>query len=874
MNKRRIAFLIVAVVFLVYLALIAPRASYVLRESYRFVRGAIMQHQNEAWLDEAFEIARTAEKEGETEFNTARELLAEADTHVQAAWLGGEMDLDEALSLVDRAEEVDPDNALVNYVRAGALLHSPGQSVWKEKALAEIEAGNRKQRYETYQWRDREAIQQRLTDDQEVPALVAASLVWYGTVGAGDPGLLRMLGRHAAFAADHYLRMGEPEKALRYARLNFGMAEKLYENESADLITVLVGHAIEDVALGVAEQAAMELSDAGSREEIRRRGLGTHLWAAALYTKTRLGGLSAPSIAWGSVAVILATCFAIFCLVYLVVGGLVWLVARGLAAIGVGSAKGSVSAGLVLLLTAAGPLAALLAYSVTLAATSYKSWDLEGMDLSRVAYFLAYPSVSARTALLVAAGAYVLVVAVFTPLVVRHTLWKQLVWGASLISLYNPFSRGEGARACRGVFVTSLLFAGLVLAGLLIISFWPVSLVMERAVSAAAAGDAPILEDLGRPPKALNAESYKTETGKLARQLQSDDADVARMAALGLRRGLAYEKIPELIDALGRQKDEDVIAAIWGALTALSRDVQAKPLKPYVLAAGRHPSWDAAVVLARSETVGARYLMDKLHSALSGETVAWGEDQLDVFLEKLAASIRAKEEPEKMEVFASALAEGGHPDVAMVVVKQVEQTEQGIRGPALRALGYVHNDEAKEAYRRYLTKSEFSYQWDMWPSTLEFLDGDLVAWILREHTASKEPLGYDELQLAEFVSPQMIPLLLEGLDAAQPSWTRAFCVERLGEVGDESVVPALLQVLSEEPPSPPLIPTEPVEADKALADLLELESPDPWAVRVSAARALGEIGSPLARVGLEIALEDPHEEVREAARWALDRLPH
>jgi len=42
---------------------------------------------------------------------------------------------------------------------------------------------------------------------------------------------------------------------------------------------------------------------------------------------------------------------------------------------------------------------------------------------------------------------------------------------------------------------------------------------------------------------------------------------------------------------------------------------------------------------------------------------------------------------------------------------------------------------------------------------------------------------------------------------------------------------------------------------------------------VSAARALGEIGSPSARPGLQIALEDPSEQVRGAARWALEQLP-
>ena len=874
MNKRRIVLLIVGIVFLAYLAAIAPHASYVMRESYRVTRGTVEQYQDKAWLDEAFVTARAAADEGETKFDAAYRLVEEARTDIIAGRDSGEIDYETVLPLLDEAEEIDPDNSLINYVRAYAFLDSPGQSVWKEKALAEVEAGNRKARFDTYGWRNSDRVREKAERDLQLPALLAVTAAMDNPANLRALSAIREMARRAAYAAEHHLRAGEPEKAIRYARLSFGMADKLYENESTYLIPIFIGHAIELLALGVGEQAATELGDTEAREEARRRGLGTQLWFAPVSQKIRAGELSWPMALW-SIAAIVTACFAIFCVVYLFFGTLARLVIRAIHGTDDRPAGDSVSMGLVILLAIVGPLAAVIAYVVTLIVSSATSgWGgfIEGFGLSQLGFWLALPSVSAPKALLVAVGAYVVIVCLATPLVVRRTLWQQLVWGASLISLYNPFSRGEAARACRRIFACSLLPAGLVLAGILIISFWPVSLAMQRAVNGAAAGDAPLLEEFGRPPKALDAESYKTEAAKLARQLKSDDVEVARMAVLGLERGLVYERIPELISALSKQKDEGVVGQIWRALYRLAREVQPKPLEPYLVTAEGKPNWDAAIVLARSQTPGARYLMGKLHSALSGGEMAWREEPLDVLLRKLEASIREGAEPEKMERFASALAEGGHPDLAMLVVKRVEATEAGIQGFSLRALAYVNTDEALEVYRRYLKKSGFQYEWDTWPSTLEFLDEDLAEWILREHIEEKKSLGYDEFELAQFVSRRMVPLLLEGLDPAQPPWTRTFCIERLGEVGDDSVVPALLQVLFEEPPSPSPTPTA-VPGEYEDLEFFLLEPQEPWAVRVSAARALGEIGSPSARPGLQIALEDPSEQVRGAARWALEQLP-
>jgi HEAT repeat protein len=401
---------------------------------------------------------------------------------------------------------------------------------------------------------------------------------------------------------------------------------------------------------------------------------------------------------------------------------------------------------------------------------------------------------------------------------------------------------------------------------------------MQHAVNVASRGDAPILEEFGRPPKALDADSYKTEVGKLARQLQSDDDDVVRTATLGLERGLAYERIPELIEALGTQEDEELIATIWGTLNRLAREVPAKPLEPYLLTREGKLNWHAARVLARSETVSAQFMMGKLKSALSGDKIYWDKDRTNVFLQKLAAAVRDAQEPDEMERFAAALAEGGHRDLAMAVVKRIEATEEGIQGHALRALAYIDTDEAKGVYRRYLDRSGLSYQWDVWldwPSTLELFDEELAEWILRRQIAGKRSIESWRGVLAAFVSPRMVPLLLEGLNAEQLTSTRSFSARMLGRVGDQSVVPDLLQVLAEEPPQPPPTPTATPETDEEFAESFErmMDPEEHWVVRMNAARALGKIGSPSARSGLESALEDPDEEVRKAARRALDRLP-
>jgi len=171
-------------------------------------------------------------EEPRTQFDVAREFLAEAHGHISAAWDTGEVDHEVVLPILDRAEEADPGNALVNYVRAAALLDSPGQSVWKEKALAEVEAGNRKARFDTYAWRKGGRIRDKAERDLQLPALLAAYVVAADLTYLPYLAKLRELAIRASYAAEHYLRAGEPEKALEYARLNFGMAEKLYHNEA------------------------------------------------------------------------------------------------------------------------------------------------------------------------------------------------------------------------------------------------------------------------------------------------------------------------------------------------------------------------------------------------------------------------------------------------------------------------------------------------------------------------------------------------------------------------------------------------------------------------------------------------------------------
>jgi HEAT repeat protein len=211
----------------------------------------------------------------------------------------------------------------------------------------------------------------------------------------------------------------------------------------------------------------------------------------------------------------------------------------------------------------------------------------------------------------------------------------------------------------------------------------------------------------------------------------------------------------------------------------------------------------------------------------------------------------------------------------MAVVKRIEATEEGIQGHALRALAYIDTDEARQAFRRYLEKSNFANGWDLWPSTLDLLDEDLAEWILHGKIAEKRSIESWRGVLAAFVSPRMVPLLLEGLNAEQLTSTRSFSARMLGRVGDQSVVPDLLQVLAEEPPQPPPTPTATPETDEEFAESFErmMDPEEHWVVRMNAARALGKIGSPSARSGLESALEDPDEEVRKAARRALDRLP-
>ena len=107
-------------------------------------------------------------------------------------------------------------------------------------------------------------------------------------------------------------------------------------------------------------------------------------------------------------------------------------------------------------------------------------------------------------------------------------------------------------------------------------------------------------------------------------------------------------------------------------------------------------------------------------------------------------------------------------------------------------------------------------------------------------------------------------------------FVRLCAIQALAEMGPKAV-PPLIEALANPPGKGDLSAWNATEGlaktgEEAVPALIQALADDDPIVRTNAAYALGRVGSESGRDALEKALEDENEKVREAARWALERL--
>ncbi len=889
--RGRKALLAVAAVVVIYLIFIHRSAIFVLSEDFRLLRAAAKGYGEGGWSwaeDESGEVREAAGEVEKAGWEVASDIIEEI------RWAGdfeAAPDHQPALQRLEEAEKADPENAVINYTRAIILINVPGQSVWKEKALAEVEAGNRKAYYDHYGRRAGQRVYDRALEEGGLPRLLATC---YGIGAVASQSLpelarLRELARRASYAAEHYLRIGQPRKALHYARLNSGMADKVYGSSSSGIIDMLTALTVDYIGTSMAAKGARQLGDREAFERVRRRALGSHLWQQRLR----------PSIptAWRAVVVwplVLASTsvLAIFAGLYIAFGLIACLVGRRRKSLTSASQHSRLSSVFLAVLALFSPVPGLLAFAGVWKLQRPGAYEAGG-DLTEAA-----TGVGLLFWLAGAAAGCLLFLWLFAPLISRRAVSRRLGRKVGLLRLYNPFSRREEARVLRGDVGRAVLHAGLIMALLLIASFLPAARAMQWAEHVIWDEHEYVTDTVGTLPHVVDADTYKSETNRLVGELLSQDGCTVGRACLGLERGRAYERIPDIISALGEQEDPKLRGRLWDCLRSLAAEVSLQALVPHLMSESGEPNFDAASVIAGSEDPAAREAMEGLLAMMKAEetgvpeTSADEADPVATFLHEVAAVIQSGSTADWVEEFAVSLAEGGHKELATEVARRLVQAGIERQSRTFTALGYVASDEAKAIYRQHLEKSGYDYGWGWWPSAMELIDDDLVEHILRRGIDSGKWPGNTTVLVA-FAHPRWVPLFLEGLDPRQPADTRYYCAYMLGYAGDEAVVPALAAVLTE--PLPEASPSRRLtqrEGEQLLMWFdglrldyrvleededgnLEVEVPGVeahWQVRARATYALGRIGSESARGALEKALRDEHEKVREAARWSLERL--
>lgn len=137
----------------------------------------------------------------------------------------------------------------------------------------------------------------------------------------------------------------------------------------------------------------------------------------------------------------------------------------------------------------------------------------------------------------------------------------------------------------------------------------------------------------------------------------------------------------------------------------------------------------------------------------------------------------------------------------------------------------------------------------------------------------KEPVMAAEKQ--QVMDQQRVKQLIQALKDCESN-VRCDAARKLGMIVDRSAVPALIEALKDEGMWVSDTAARALGAigvnDEQFMEIMGMLSGDMRRERCGAARALGEIGNPSAVPDLLNALNDEEWEVREAVAWALGKI--
>lgn len=200
------------------------------------------------------------------------------------------------------------------------------------------------------------------------------------------------------------------------------------------------------------------------------------------------------------------------------------------------------------------------------------------------------------------------------------------------------------------------------------------------------------------------------------------------------------------------------------------------------------------------------------------------------------------------------------PDVVPYLINELEQALPETYFLCAFALGQVGTPESEAALRAAVLrgdrgKGDFALQQKVWAGHGLGLMGVVESLDLIQQGQHRVGVAtvYDDMTLTEVIgmlnAPESIPIHLKHLEdyAKDPirEGDRAFDLRALRRIGDPSVAPKLLEILSDEPYG---------------------------AIRREAARSLQTMGTPEAVDGLFAALNDPDIRVRKSAVLSLEAI--
>ena len=219
--------------------------------------------------------------------------------------------------------------------------------------------------------------------------------------------------------------------------------------------------------------------------------------------------------------------------------------------------------------------------------------------------------------------------------------------------------------------------------------------------------------------------------------------------------------------------------------------------------------------------------------------------------------------------------------ILSLLVERLQDRDRGVRTLAAKAIGELGRPAGVEPLLEVYPKGDRLLQFSILKSLGKIEEEKSIAFLierLKEEDEKKREESSNSLYLLS-LSPKMakgIPVqpLLPFLLDRSPSVRRAI-VRTLGNIGDPTAVPSILQLLRDEETQVLL------QAIAALGSLKDKRGKGPLvvllrdpkeAVRGRAAWALGEIRDRGALESLRICLKDSSEEVRENAALAIQKI--